>query len=60
MFFAASREQRVCAGRPAPRQDLRGSYTLENDILSALGDKRFRTGPGVHVIRADKAEQAGF
>ena len=48
------------AGRPAPRQDLRGSYTLENDILSALGDKRFRTGPGVHVIRADKAEQAGY
>lgn len=48
------------AGRPVPRQDMRGSYTVENDILSALGDRRFRTGPGVHVIRADKAEQAGY
>ena len=44
--------------------DLDGSYTLEFDIMSMLGDKRFGSGRGgsrgVHVLRADKAEQASF
>lgn len=45
-------------------EELSGSYTLEFDIMSMLGDKRFgsRNGGsrGVHVLRADKAEQASF
>lgn len=44
-------------------QDQNGSYTLEFDIMSMLGDKRFGAGSrsrGVNVIRADKAEQANF
>jgi pilus assembly protein CpaB len=47
----------------APAPDLGGSYTLEFDIMSMLGDKRFRSvggARGVNVIRADKAEQANF
>ncbi len=47
----------------APPQDQSGSYTLEFDIMSMLGDKRFGPGArarGVNVIRADKAEQANF
>ncbi|MEP1029056.1 MAG: hypothetical protein ABJI62_05115, partial [Alphaproteobacteria bacterium] len=47
----------------APPQDQSGCYTLEFDIMSMLGGKRFGPGArarGVIVIRADKAEQANF
>lgn len=47
----------------ADKRDLTGSYTLEYDIMSMRGDKRFGGGSGsrgVNVIRADKAEQANF
>lgn len=47
----------------AAPQENGGSYTLEFDIMSVLGDKRFGSGSrsrGVNVIRADKAEQANF
>ncbi len=47
-----------------PREPkVQGSYTLEDQLLRAMHDRRFRRGGGqggVAVIRADKAEQVRF
>ncbi|PIW27050.1 MAG: Flp pilus assembly protein CpaB [Rhodospirillales bacterium CG15_BIG_FIL_POST_REV_8_21_14_020_66_15] len=62
-FTEVARAVGAMAPDTAGSRDLTGSYTLEFDIMSMLGDKRFRRGHGgggVHVLRADKAEQATF
>ncbi|MEQ9555872.1 MAG: Flp pilus assembly protein CpaB [Rhodospirillales bacterium] len=62
-FAEVARAVGALDGAAPPPQDLSGSYTLEFDIMSMLGDKRFGSGArarGVNVIRADKAEQANF
>ena len=62
-FAEVARTVGALNGDAPPPQDLSGSYTLEFDIMSMLGDKRFGPGArarGVNVIRADKAEQANF